>query len=298
MIYLLLSIICSTIISVVFRLFKDYEIDTFQAIIYNYFVCLIIGTAVMGEIPIQESTIYEPWFPYAGIMGGIFIFTFILIARSIQNFGISITAVMQRMSLIITVIYAIWAFGEAITTFKILGILVALAAVVFATLNPKEVAETSIKNRWTYFLPLVVLLLSGTIESVLQYVQIVLLTSDVGQLQFTTTLFGTAAVVGIFVLIVNLISGRMVFKWKHLIGGVALGVPNFGSIFFILKMLDQGWDSSVVFPINNVGVIVVSAVVALLFFKEKLSKMNKFGILLAIVAIVLIAYAQYLISNN
>ena len=66
---------------------------------------------------------------------------------------------------------------------------------------------------------------------------------------------------------------------------------NFGSIYFLLAMLGVGWERSVVFPINNVAVILFSVFVALLFFKEKLSKLNWFGIILAIAAIVLIAYA-------
>lgn len=298
MIYLLLSIICSTVISVVFRLFKDYEIDTFQAIIYNYMVCLIIGTAVMGQFPMQAATISEAWFPFAFGLGVVFIFTFVLIARTIQAFGISITTVMQRMSLIITVTFAIVYFQEAVTFFKILGIIVALTAVILASIHPKGDSSHFIKNKWSYFLPLAVLLLSGGIECILQFVQLKLLSNNIGQLQFTTILFGTAAIIGMALLIFHLLTRRMTFRWKHLLGGIALGIPNFGSIYFILKMLEIGWEASVVYPINNVGVIILATFVALWSFKEKLTKLNQLGILLAVLAIILIGYAQYLILKG
>jgi uncharacterized membrane protein len=81
----------------------------------------------------------------------------------------------------------------------------------------------------------------------------------------------------------------MKFHSRHVIAGIVLGIPNFGSIYFILKMLEQGWEGSVFFPINNVGVILLSTAVALIIFKEQLSRLNIIGIVLAILGIVLIS---------
>ncbi len=293
MTYLVLSVICSTIIGVVFRLFKDYEIDTFQAIIYNYIVCLTVGSLIMGDLPVKYGFWTLDWFPYAAVLGGIFISAFILIAKTVQNYGISITSVVQRMSLIITVSFAIIYFQESLSIFKIIGIISALGAVVLASFKneKKEISDTTTPKKWLILLPISVLLTSGLIECVLQYVEGTILKGSVGQLQFTTVLFGTAAVIGTIILIFSLLTGRMTFKIKNLIAGIALGVPNFGSIYFLLAMLGIGWERSVVFPINNIAVILFSTFVALLFFKEKLSKLNWMGIILAILAIVLIAYA-------
>lgn len=293
MIFLILSILCSTVIGIVFRLFTDYKIDTFQAIIYNYIVCLLTGTLVMGQSPLQGEFWRTDWFPYAFGLGAIFITTFILIARTVQTYGISVNAVVQRMSLLIAVIFAFVVFGEAITTLKIIGIILALVAVVLTSIKEKEQAtSTETKQSWLILLPISVFLLSGGIECVLQYVQKIHLQNDLGQLQFTTFLFGTAAFFGTILLVFNLATRRMIFGTKHLIGGIALGIPNFGSIYFLLKALDTDWDSSVVLPVNNVGVIIVSSIVAILIFKEKLSKMNLLGILLAVIAIVLMTISQ------
>lgn len=294
MIYLIFSILCSTIISVVFRLFKDYEIDTFQAIIYNYIVCLTVGSLIMGDLPVKYGFWTLDWFPYAAVLGGIFISAFILIAKSIEHYGISITSVVQRMSLILTVSFAIFFFQESLSLFKIIGIICALGAVVLASFKKEErkLSDGNKPNKWLILLPISVLLSSGLIECVLQYVEGVVLKGSVGGLQFTTVLFGTAASIGTIILIFSLLTGRMVFKIKNLIAGIALGIPNFGSIYFLLAMLGVGWERSVIFPINNVAVILFSVFVALLFFKEKLSKLNWVGIILAIAAIVLIAYAQ------
>jgi uncharacterized membrane protein len=49
-------------------------------------------------------------------------------------------------------------------------------------------------------------------------------------------------------------------------------------------------NSSAIIPVNNMGIVLFSAVAAWLLFKEKLSIVNIAGILLAIAAIALIAF--------
>jgi drug/metabolite transporter (DMT)-like permease len=47
---------------------------------------------------------------------------------------------------------------------------------------------------------------------------------------------------------------------------------------------------SLVFTGMNIGVIAVGALVGVFLFKEKLSKYNKIGVLLAIISVLLIAF--------
>ena len=55
-----------------------------------------------------------------------------------------------------------------------------------------------------------------------------------------------------------------------------------------MKAIGQGWDASLMFPINNVGIIGLSMLGALLIFKESANKYKYIGIGLAIGAVVLI----------
>jgi multidrug transporter EmrE-like cation transporter len=80
--------------------------------------------------------------------------------------------------------------------------------------------------------------------------------------------------------------------WGALLGGV-----NFGSIFFLVKALnyrhqDHGlMDSSVVFGINNIGIVALSVILGLYLFRESFSSVNRAGIGICIGAIILLAYA-------
>jgi multidrug transporter EmrE-like cation transporter len=73
---------------------------------------------------------------------------------------------------------------------------------------------------------------------------------------------------------------------KNALWGIAVGVPNYLTLYFFFRALESGFfESSQAYPILNMGVIVISAVVGWLMFKEKLSLLNWLGILISILAI-------------
>jgi drug/metabolite transporter (DMT)-like permease len=49
------------------------------------------------------------------------------------------------------------------------------------------------------------------------------------------------------------------------------------------------FDSSLMFPVRNTGIVVLSALAGYFVFNEKLNRTNWTGILLAVVAILLVA---------
>ena len=48
------------------------------------------------------------------------------------------------------------------------------------------------------------------------------------------------------------------------------------------------------YPIYNIGVILISTLVSIMFFKEKLNALNIVGLILAVVAIFLISWQEIL----
>ena len=82
------------------------------------------------------------------------------------------------------------------------------------------------------------------------------------------------------------------FHLKTILGGIVLGLVNFGSLYFLIKALQlDGWSSATVFTLNNVGIVMLSTLVGKFFFKEQLLPKNWAGIALAIVSIFMITLA-------
>jgi uncharacterized membrane protein len=85
--------------------------------------------------------------------------------------------------------------------------------------------------------------------------------------------------------------GKCHFRWKAVLIGAAVGVPNYFSIWCLMQVLKQfPKNSSAIIPINNMGIVLFSAVMAWILFRERLSMINWIGIILSLGAIALIAY--------
>jgi len=101
---------------------------------------------------------------------------------------------------------------------------------------------------------------------------------------FFMILFIVASVSGTLILLGKSFKESQPIKLKSIIWGVVFGIPNFFCLLFFLRAL-ANLSSSVVFPLVSMGVVVSSSLIGVLLYKEKLSRNNWIGILLAICAI-------------
>jgi drug/metabolite transporter (DMT)-like permease len=107
--------------------------------------------------------------------------------------------------------------------------------------------------------------------------------------------FLSAATIGATLLLIQYAREKQVFAFKNLMAGILIGIPNYFSIWCLVRFLKQSpWESSASIPVNNMGIVLFSSVVAWLLFKERLSKINWAGIILSLVAIYLIAFGDLL----
>lgn len=286
MIYLLLSVLSSTIIFIVFRLYKKYEVNTLQAIVINYFIACTVG--YFGFINGSDiSTVpSEKWFPGALMLGVLFITVFNLAAITTQKSGLSVVAVATKMSVAIPVLCGIFLYNESTGILKIAGILLALVAVYLTSIKTKD----GISIKWQNLIfPLLVFLGSGIIDTSLKYLETSYVSkTDVGL--FSSTIFATAGFLGVLVMLYQAIRGQLKLQFKNLLGGIALGVPNYFSIYFlVLALRSEGYESSTIFTMNHVSIVALSTIVGIVLFKERLIRKNWIGLILAIISIILVA---------
>jgi multidrug transporter EmrE-like cation transporter len=98
-----------------------------------------------------------------------------------------------------------------------------------------------------------------------------------------------AFTIGVFLIGIAIIKNKMKITGKSILGGIVLGIPNYFSLYFLIKMLDsEVFESSTIFTIHNVAIVMVSTLVGIVFFKEKISFRNGIGIALALTAIFLV----------
>lgn len=287
MIWLILSIATSSLLYVIFKYFQVFKVNTLHAIIINYVVACFTGLVAYGSVPNVESVKTAAWLPYSLILGALFIFMFNMMALTSQRNGLSVAAVASKMSLVIPVIAGIWMYNESLSILKVIGILLALVSVYLTSVKNKNNLRV---NKKLLILPLILFLGSGIIDTTIKYAENTHV-PDGEEPIFSAICFAMAFLVGI-VLLIREATQKRFLNLRSVLAGLILGVPNYFSIYFLIKTLKAGLESSVVYPINHVGTVLLTSLLGILLFKEKLIPKNYIGILVAIIAIVMIAFAK------
>lgn len=293
MLYLLLTILANVAIFMAFRSFSKFNINTLPAIVVNYGVCVITGTLYVGTTAISsEFAPNSSWFVSAIILGLIFISTFFLMAHTTQVRGVSVATVASKMSLAIPVVFSLFVFKYALNeldTWNYIGIALAFVSIWLVSRKANKTAEVKLTFKFL-LLPMSIFFLGGLIDTYLNYVNHHFITEEIESI-YPIFVFASAFVTGCIVCLVKGVK----FGRKELIGGLCLGVPNYFSIYFNLKAL-SAFDNNgaIVYPALNIGIIICSTLLAIVLFKEKLSKLNYIGVFLALVVIFLLSYQEIL----
>lgn len=285
MLELFYSIISSSFLFVLFKNFQLKKINTFQAIVVNYFTAALVGISLSAVEFNYENTIGSDWFFGAILLGVLFISIFNLMAKTAQINGLSVASVASKMSVIIPVIFGVYVYKEEANFIKVIAILLALLAVYLASVKNEN--NIDLKKHLSY--PILLFLGSGVIDTSIKFIETTYVPEN-GIPLFSATIFLIAGSIGIILSI----TFKKTFGFKNdirtVIAGIILGIVNYSSIYFLLKALNnENLESSSIFTINNVAIVMITSLIGLLFYKESLSKRNWLGISLAIISIILIS---------
>ena len=283
MIYIFLSVCCSVFVSVLLKLARRYTIDTQQAITWNYSIAGVLTWLIFKpEIPEFSLNIFPVY-----IALGLFLpLIFVMLALSVRYTGIVKTDIAQRLSLFIPVLSAFLIFEEPYSFIKIIGILIAFAAIIFSI--PWQKQNGNSITFWVY--PVIVFIGMGIIDILFKQI------AKTENIPFTSSLFIVfiiAFTISIIYLLYKVVVNRLKLTILNLVCGWILGVANFGNILFYLKAHQTlSNQPSVVFSSMNIGVILMGSAVGIILFKEKLSRLNYTGIVLALISILILTLAE------
>ena len=276
--YILASILASTMILVLFRWMQHSNAVTRHSIVVSY---LTSATAGVFLFDVDWSLSTQGWFWPAALEGIGFYIVFRMMALTTQQAGITVASIATKMSVVIPTLIGIVALGESANTLKIAGLILGIVSVFLASGTRVKVA--------TWFLPLLVFVCTGLIDASFKLFQVWGLT-DAQFPAFVVTIFGFAFVAaGVH----HVLQPDRMINRASAVSGTALGLANLGTVYFALKALAQpGWESSIVFPLNNFGIVMASTLTAIVFFGERPAVATKLSLCFATAAIVLLYAAS------
>jgi drug/metabolite transporter (DMT)-like permease len=283
LVYVFAAALMASMLYVILRFFPKYKIYNLHALTINYFAAA--GTSlIVNGIPDVTVNQFTTFLIPALVMGLLFIAVFYSAAISTQICGVGVTTIAAKMSMVIPITIAVFLFKDSMNAIKVCGIILALLAVYLTS----SVSEKSTVRSKFWFLPLLVFVGSGTVDISIKIIQHFYFTDATSQL-YISMLFASAGCIGIIISIYNFQKNKIPFSMQSLIGGSILGIVNYYSLDFLVKCLAlKGVESSLVFSLINLLVVVLSAIIAFILFNERPDRKRLAGLSLAIVAIVIL----------
>jgi len=270
-----------------FKLVDIKGLNRYQTMFINYIIAITL-TIIDMDIAVEDiSTHYSLKLILPSvIIGFLFIANFILMMLSIQKVGMGLTTALNKMSVVIPVLIGIIYLGQNTSLIlKATGIVTALVSFWLVLFRKKGKASLL-----SYLLPISVFLVSGTIDTLMELSKKLLISLPNEQELFLLGVFGTAFLFSVIFAIGDIVLNKSLQKFTRVTVyiGIMMGLFNYLTSKMLLINVGR-MGGSIVFPIHNSSVVMLTALIGFFFYKEKFSNKQWWGIAFAVISVALIA---------
>lgn len=277
----------SAALYIILKFFRRWNIHNLQGLTFNYLTASLMAFFITREKNVSLLYQVPHILPPALLIGMLFITVFYITAMTAQKSGLAVTSIAGKMSMVIPIIAGILLYNDSVSVLRISGIILALAAVVLSSTGPSIESDSQVKkNLW---LPVLLFLGSGLVDTSIKISEHYFITPDNINLYFSF-LFGTAGCFGVIKLAINYFRYKQKIELKSVWAGILLGTTNYYSLVFLVRALAApGAESSLIFAIVNMLVVIISTVCGILIFLEKPGKLKLAGIGISLAAIYILS---------
>lgn len=276
MIYLLLAILSSALVSVVMRLSSDKVRHNFGMLTANYFMCVVVSAcyAGMSRLFPGENGLAQT-LGMGAVHGILYLLSFVLFQNSVKKNGMVLSATFMKLGLLVPMLLSIFLFGEQPGALQIIGFCIAVGAIIINNWS-RDTTQMRMSAG------LIVLLIAGGAGDAMAKVYEQWGSQSLAP-QFLFYTFLTA-----FILCAALMlrKGQRVGT-QELLYGLLIGVPNFFSARFLLLALDDV-PAVIAYPSYSVATLLVVTLTGVLLFKERLQRRQWLALGLILLALVLL----------
>ena len=295
--FLIIATVLTAMFSIVFKIFHKKDIDANQAIFFNYLTAFVLGVLFSLRGDAVVNPLKADWLIDVIILGFIFMAGMVMLSASTRRVGVAISTVCSRASMVIPIIVS-YMFIEGSAKPKWLLICLVLVAMTLTIWTDKP--ESGHKFTLLDILaPITVFLMFGASNAYLKVLQHRVTVNDTAAglseqvinseiSLVTASVFFVAMLMCIFSFFKKGQDGkRSPLLLKNVTGGVVLGFVNYFCTYTLMLAM-KTIDSSFLFPVHNIGIVAIGAIVGWLAFNEKLKPHQVLGIVLAAVSIALL----------
>lgn len=306
MLNLILAIICSSTIALVFKFSESSNLNRYAVTTVNYaaasavsfFQVILSGVGfpnsddfnsffsqfsnVLKEAGSFDSSASKGWAVFLGLLMGVFFFlAFIFYQRSVRESGVGLSGAFSKLGIMLPVLLSMFLWGEYPFGFQWYGIALTVFAIIIINLPSLDAKFSSMNFKFSLFLLFIFGGLSEFSNKIYQKYGL----ADYKSL-FLLCIFFSAFILSLITLFTSLKNKKPSFK--ELFTGIAVGVPNLFSSFFLIAALGT-IKSSVAYPVYSLGSIILITFGGIIIFREKPEKKEILGIIISSVAIIFLS---------
>ena len=281
MIYLILAVLASSAVSIIMRHGETRVKNSFAMFMSNYFVCsaIALGFVLTGDKPVSNDG-----FGFALLLGAfagvLYLSCFVFLKYNISRNGVMLASVFMKLGVIIPLVIAIVFFGESPTYMQLIGFAIAAAAIILIYLEKGgDERKTGIFSAAAL---LILLFITGGLTNSLANIY-----EKLGTAQFKNH-YMLFTFLSAFLLstAVTVIKKQPISKYD-IAYGAAIGVPNYFATRLLILSLSSV-PAVIVYPVYNVGAIVLIGLAGMFIFRESVKGRRLIGYLMIIASLILL----------
>ncbi len=277
--FLLLTVICSTSIALILKYSDTKKGEPIVLLAGNYLIATV--TALILLISNETRIFTFQTFIFGSALGLLFVLSFFAYAKAISFAGTGLATTSSRLSVIIPIILSIIIFNEQPKVIHVVGFVFTLMTFILFYLSVKgnhKEGEGILK----YLFLLAVFVGIGINDFAMKLFKGWRTESE--EPYFVLFIFASAFIYSIIYIILKKIKiNRHTATW-----GLVLGIPNVFSTIFLLAALAI-LPAILVYPLMNVGIIILTTALAFIIWKEKLNRWGIFALVSGSIAILLLS---------
>ncbi len=275
MLYLILAILSSAMVSITMRISEKYITNKMAMFMSNYAICIALSAAFMDWKNMGAGP-GVPTLALGVVSGVLYLVSFIFLKYNMQHNGIVLSSTFMKLGVLIPTVMAVVVFREIPKWTQVLGIGISVFAIIIIHFE-KEALQESNKKSWL----LLLLVLSGVTDSMANIYEHV--GKPEGKDGYLLITFAMAFVLAT----VFACRDKNKMTRKDLLFGMLIGIPNYFSARFLLLALGSV-DAVLAYPMYSVATMIVIMLAGVLAFREQLSKKKAVALVMIVVAVCLL----------
>lgn len=271
MIYLCLAILGCVGMSVSLKVSENAKISYYGMMSVNYFVAMLIAFGIAmgqsGQIQFNGTVLM-----LGLITGTLYCLTLILCRYNIGKSGAILATTFMQLGVLVPIVLSFVVWREIPSVIQMIGIVLSVLAIILISSNDKKAPKSFVAGL------LLLLFSAGFADSMPKFFSTCEMPDNSAGFMFCTF------VVSFLICLTLAVFQKEKLSLKILTHGTVLGVTNFCASWFLLLAVAK-LPAYLVYPMYSVISIVITAIISMIFFKEKLAKKQWLGMLIVLFSV-------------